>query len=134
MEQICQWRIRLANRKFSEAIDITPLHAYALILALKRLKIEYYVAPYEADAQLAYLIKAGMADAVFTEDSDLFPFGAKRVFMKMDKNRCDIEINLDDLKKVEELNMQSFDQTMFLSVWIMSGCDYLPSVKGIGFK
>lgn len=24
-----------ANRKFSEAIDITPLHAYALILALK---------------------------------------------------------------------------------------------------
>jgi exonuclease-1 len=105
-----------ANRKFSEAIDITPLHAYALILALKRLKIAYYVAPYEADAQLAYLAKAGIADVVFTEDSDLLPFGAKRVFMKMDKNGYGIEINLDDLKKVEELNMQSFDQTMFLSV------------------
>jgi exonuclease 1 len=105
-----------ANRKFSEAIDITPLHAYALILALKKLKIDYYVAPYEADAQLTYLVNQGIADVVFTEDSDLLAFGAKRVFMKMEKNGFGVEINLDDLKKVEELNMQGFDQNMFLSV------------------
>jgi len=106
----------MANRKFSEAIDITPLHAYALILALKKLKITYYVAPYEADAQLAYLAQKGIVDVVFTEDSDLLAYGAKRVFMKMDKNGFGIEIRLDDLKKVEELNMQSFDQDMFLTV------------------
>lgn len=52
----------------------------------------------------------------------------------MDKNGFGVEINLSDLKKVEELNLESFDQSMFLSVWIMSGWDYLASIKGIGFK
>lgn len=37
------------------------------------------VAPYEADAQLAYLTKAGLAQAVITEDSDLLAFGCKKV-------------------------------------------------------
>ena len=30
------------------------------------------VAPYEADAQLAYLMKSGIAQLVITEDSDLY--------------------------------------------------------------
>lgn len=37
------------------------------------------VAPYEADAQLAYLIREGIADVVITEDSDLLAFGCKQV-------------------------------------------------------
>jgi exonuclease 1 len=103
-------------------------------LLWNKLKITYYVAPYEADAQLAYLSRMKIADVIFTEDSDLLAFGARRVFMKMEKNGFGVEINLDDLKKVEELNMRDLDQSLFLSVWIMSGCDYLASVKGIGFK
>lgn len=123
-----------ANRKFCEAIDITPLHAYALILALKKLNITYYVAPYEADAQLAYLSRAGIADIIMTEDSDLLAFGAQKLFMKMDKDGNGILIDKNDMHKVEELNMQNFDHDLFLTVCIISGCDYLSSVKGIGFK
>ena len=41
---------KMAMRKFSESIDITPKMALTLILALRELKVEYYVAPYEADA------------------------------------------------------------------------------------
>ena len=37
------------------------------------------MAPYEADAQLAYLTKSGLAHAVITEDSDLLAFGCKKV-------------------------------------------------------
>ena len=37
------------------------------------------VAPYEADAQLAYLMKAGIAQAIISEDSDLLVYGCKRV-------------------------------------------------------
>lgn len=37
------------------------------------------MAPYEADAQLAYLNKAGIVQAVITEDSDLLAFGCKKV-------------------------------------------------------
>lgn len=37
------------------------------------------VAPYEADAQLAYLNKIGVAQIVVTEDSDLLLFGCDKV-------------------------------------------------------
>ena len=37
-------------RKFAEAVDITPEMAYKFIQLLKQLNVEYYVAPYEADA------------------------------------------------------------------------------------
>ena len=46
------WRDELAK-----AIDITPEHAHQLILACRRHNIAYYVAPYEADAQLALLAR-----------------------------------------------------------------------------
>lgn len=41
--------------------------------------VDCMVAPYEADAQLAYLTKSGLAQAVITEDSDLLAFGCKKV-------------------------------------------------------
>lgn len=41
--------------------------------------VDCIVAPYEADAQLAYLTKAHLAQAVITEDSDLLAFGCKKV-------------------------------------------------------
>lgn len=41
--------------------------------------VDCIVAPYEADAQLAYLTKSGLAQAVITEDSDLLAFGCKKV-------------------------------------------------------
>ena len=41
--------------------------------------IDCIVAPYEADAQLAFLNKAGIAQVIVTEDSDLLLFGCDRV-------------------------------------------------------
>ena len=51
--------------------------------ALERLP-DFVVAPYEADAQLAYLARIGLVDAVITEDSDLIAFGVREVLLKMD--------------------------------------------------
>ena len=42
------------------------------------------VAPYEADAQLAFLSLAGIADLIISEDSDLAPFGCDKLLCKMD--------------------------------------------------
>ena len=42
------------------------------------------MAPYEADAQLAYLSREGIADVIITEDSDLMAFGATRMLYKLD--------------------------------------------------
>jgi hypothetical protein len=41
--------------------------------------VEFVVAPYEADAQLAYLARSGAVHAVLTEDSDMLPYGCPRV-------------------------------------------------------
>ena len=60
---------------------------------LKREGIECIVAPYEADAQLAYLALTGDVDAVITEDSDLLPYGCPtasvwRVASSRHQGRC----------------------------------------------
>lgn len=43
-------KMEMAMRKFSESVDISPEMAYEFIQVLKQLEVEYYVAPYEADA------------------------------------------------------------------------------------
>lgn len=108
--------------------------AYQFIQLLKKDNIEYYVAPYEADAQLAYMYLKGRAQVIITEDSDLLIFGAKKVFFKMDMNGNGIEVDIDRLREVEEINFRTFTQDMLLVTCILSGCDYLNSIKGIGFK
>lgn len=57
--------------------------------ALKQAGIEYIVAPYEADAQLAYLSISGYVDAVITEDSDLLAYGATRVRLRTERGQAD---------------------------------------------
>jgi len=52
----------------------------------------------------------------------------------MDKNGYGTEIDLDRLGEVEELNFRTFSGDMLLTCCILSGCDYLDSIKGIGFK
>lgn len=58
-----------------------PAHFNALPTskALRQAAVEFIVAPYEADAQLAYLIRSGAVDVVITEDSDCLPYGCRKV-------------------------------------------------------
>ena len=51
------------------------------VKACREKGVDCIVAPYEADAQLAYLNKSGIAQLVITEDSDLVLFGCDRVRM-----------------------------------------------------
>ena len=41
------------------------------------MNVPVIVAPYEADAQLTFLVNKGFADFAITEDSDLLPFGCE---------------------------------------------------------
>lgn len=61
------------------SIDVTHEMALMLIKECQKMNIDCIVAPYEADAQLAYLNIAGIADVVITEDSDLTLFGCTKV-------------------------------------------------------
>ena len=124
----------MAHKMFSAAVDITPEMAYKFVQVAKQMGVEFLVAPYEADAQLAYMYKSGRADVVITEDSDLIAYGVKKCFYKMDIAGQGYEINLDELQLVEEINLRTFTLDMLLITCILSGCDYLESIKGIGLK
>jgi len=125
---------KLAQEEFQKCIDITPQMALEFIKALREAKIQYVVAPYEADAQLAYLDKIGLISAVITEDSDLIIFGCKQVIVKLDGTGQGHLIRREDLGKSEELRLTGFTLEHLIQVAILSGCDYLPSIHGIGLK
>lgn len=121
-----------ANEHFKKAVDITPEMAYEWILKLKEKNIEYIVSPFEADAQLAYLSKIKYIDCIITEDSDMIPYGSLCCLYKMDKYGYGEEIKLKDLEKNKDLSFKQFTQDMVIRMCILSGCDYLNSLNGIG--
>ena len=93
-----------AREYYVKCVDVTTEMAYQLIKvtfelspstcsdklsrfwqqALRAEGIQYVVAPYEADAQLAYLERVGIVDGILTEDSDLLVFGCQTVLFKLD--------------------------------------------------
>ncbi|XP_014476434.1 PREDICTED: exonuclease 1 isoform X2 [Dinoponera quadriceps] len=116
------------------AIDITHEMALELIKYCQSENIDCIVAPYEADAQLAYLNISNIADVVITEDSDLTLFGCKKIFFKMDINGNGVLIEQDRLHLAMDMRPEQFNMDELRYICILSGCDYLPSLPGIGLK
>nr|XP_046257985.1 exonuclease 1 isoform X2 [Scatophagus argus] len=124
-------RLSEARDCFTRCVNITPNMAHNLIKAARARGVDCIVAPYEADAQLAYLTKSGLAQAVITEDSDLLAFGCRKVILKMDKHGNGLEIDQSNLGRCRSLG-NIFTEEKFRYMCILSGCDYLPSLHGIG--
>lgn len=95
-----------ADRKFAESVDITPTIAYHTLKYVQKYykKVECIVAPYEADAQLAYLSRIGYIDGVVTEDSDLIVFGAKLILYKLKNDHTCTVIDNKNIFEVSNLN------------------------------
>ncbi|CAF0788729.1 unnamed protein product [Rotaria sordida] len=123
-------KTREAEQFFQKAIEITPDMVLNVIRTLRTMGIDIIVAPYEADAQLAYLNRAKIVDYVITEDSDLVLFGCHHILFKLDEqgNGELFERTKFDLKK--EFGLDSFER--FRWMCILSGCDYLENITGIG--
>lgn len=101
--------------------------------------MQYVVAPYEADAQLAYLERMDIVDAILTEDSDLLVFGCKNVLFKLDTTaHTVVSISRKDFGAVttscSDISLVGWSDAQFRSMAVLSGCDYLPSIPGIGLK
>jgi len=115
---------------FMQTVKISPDIINDTKLMLQVLGIPYIDSPEEADAQCVCLMKNNLAYAVATEDMDLLTFGASRVLKDFFSTKDDeiLEINLENMLK--ELK---FDSEQFIDLSILLGCDYLPTVDGIGF-
>ncbi|XP_059533465.1 exonuclease 1 isoform X2 [Myotis daubentonii] len=124
-------KVSEARECFTRCVNITPAMAHNVIKAARAQGVDCLVAPYEADAQLAYLNKAGIVQAIVTEDSDLLAFGCKKVILKMDQFGNGLEIDQARLGMCRQLG-DVFTEEKFRYMCILSGCDYLSSLRGIG--
>lgn len=134
MEHESNGNLSAAYECYQKAVDISPSVAHDLIQVLKQNDVSYVVAPYEADAQMTFLALSKQVEAVITEDSDLIVFGCPRIIYKMDKFGHGVEFKNTMLGQNKELDLRGFTQTMLLEMCILSGCDYLQSLPGMGLK
>lgn len=125
---------------------VAPYEADAQLtfLALQGFPIFCFFAPDEKSS--------GKIGAVVSEDSDLLPFGCQRVMYKMDKNGKGEEIRglktWIGARGMKIVSTPKWDQETFMQMCVLSGitgeghvslinmansgCDYLPSLNGMG--
>lgn len=129
---LIEGKIQQARECYQRAVDVTSTMAHEVIVECRRRGIDYIVAPYEADAQLAYLAQCKLADIVITEDSDLILFGCEKVLFKMDRAGFGQLYEKSRLGECFGQLADRFTHDKFRQMCILSGCDYLPSLPGIG--
>lgn len=127
-------RVADAYQELQKAVDVTPYMARELIEELKKLNVQYVVAPYEADAQLVFLERQGIIDGIISEDSDMLVFGAKKLLSKLDQHGDCIEISRSNFSACREVSFIGWTDADFRRMCILSGCDYLPNIPKMGLK
>jgi exonuclease-1 len=123
-----------AHLELQKSVDVTPEMARMFIEELKHHNIQYVVAPYEADSQMAYLERKGIIDGVLSEDSDLLVFGVKCLITKLDKYGECVEVNRNHFTACREVSFVGWSDADFRRMAILSGCDYLSGIGGLGLK
>ncbi|KAF1980943.1 hypothetical protein K402DRAFT_254198 [Aulographum hederae CBS 113979] len=123
-----------AQSELQKAVDVTPEMARMLIEELKHSNIDFVVAPYEADSQLAYLERKGIIHGILSEDSDLLVFGARVLLTKLDQYGDCVMIRRDDFTACREVSLVGWTDADFRRMAILSGCDYLTNITNMGLK
>lgn len=121
-----------ARLHLSRAVNVSPRMAADFIKVVRahRPTVDVIVAPFEADAQLAYLSSSGYVDSVISEDSDMIPYRCKEMIFKLDKDgscqRLVLQHIYDRVPAAKnELDFRKFSKDMMLSMCVAAGCDYL---------
>lgn len=95
---------------------------------LRLFGIPYITAPMEAEAQCAELVSLRLVDGVITDDSDVFLFGAERVYKNMFNQSKTVECFLTtDLSRELGLGRDTLIQLAYLL-----GSDYTEGLPGVG--
>jgi exonuclease-1 len=85
------------------------------------------------------LERIGSVHGVITEDSDLLVFGCRTVLFKLDAVTstvaCILRSDFGSITSAESgISLSGWSDVQFRAMAILSGCDYLPSIPGIGLK
>ncbi|KDR78874.1 hypothetical protein GALMADRAFT_137860 [Galerina marginata CBS 339.88] len=108
--------------------DITQQMIAQIMTMLRLFGIPYITAPMEAEAQCAELVSLNLVDGVITDDSDVFLFGAQRVYKNMFNQSKTVEcFLLTDLSR--ELGL---DRDTLIHLAYLLGSDYTEGLPGVG--
>lgn len=129
-----QGEFRKAEEAYQRACPVTFKMTRDVIRQCRKLNVEYVVAPYEADAQLAWMMTSGYIDSVITEDSDLLVYGAENILYKMNKEGHGELYQSKNLPCLDTLSMNNFTEDMFMYMCVCSGCDFFKGVKTLGIR
>ncbi|RWS07484.1 flap endonuclease 1-like protein [Dinothrombium tinctorium] len=119
--------------KFSKRlVRVTRQHNEDCKKLLTLMGLPIICAPSEAEAQCAQLCKEGLVYAVATEDMDGLTFGAPKLIRNLSAGGSAENCKEYTLSKV--LQGLELDQSQFIDLCILMGCDYCNSIKGVGGK
>ncbi|CUA75861.1 DNA repair protein UVH3 [Rhizoctonia solani] len=111
-----------------DAEDVTAQMSAQIQILLRLFGVPFVNAPMEAEAQCAFLAQRGLVEGVITDDSDVFLFGAGRVYRNMFNQSKVVECFLSaDLER--ELGL---DRETLISLAYLLGSDYTEGLPGVG--
>lgn len=116
------------RKDLGNADDITDQMVRDIQELLKLFGIPYLVSPMEAEAQCATLEAMKLVDGTVTDDSDVFLFGASRIYKNMFNQQRFVECYLaQDVEREMLLTRKKLIQLAFLL-----GSDYTEGIPGVG--
>ena len=83
---VAQGKQKEAMQMFTQSLTVSKEMIKQFILLLIRMRIPYIIAPYEADAEIAFLSRTGIVDAVISEDSDTLCYRCPCTLFKLSDN------------------------------------------------
>ena len=129
---------RMQEEAARRAVRVTDKMVSDVMASLRMIEgVDVMRAPYEADAQLAYLARHDDVHCVVTEDSDLVAYGCPRVLLKLDRNNGEgLLVKKEDLwsLSVKGFSLKGYDERMLLEMCVLCGVDYLSSPHGLGIR
>lgn len=119
-ELLRQGNVSEARKYQQRCVDVTHEMALKLIERCREINVDCIVAPYEADAQLAFLNKIGLADYVVTEDTDLILFGCRKILFKLDVFGNSDLVDIEKLHLAMDCAKEIFTMDKFRLMCILS--------------
>ncbi|KAH0479613.1 MAG: uncharacterized protein KVP18_001968 [Porospora cf. gigantea A] len=123
-----------ALKEFRQSIAISDEMLRTFFDVMTQNGYQVLFAPNEADSQCAFLAISGQVAGVISEDSDLLVFGAPLVVFKLDEEGQGLQVQYDELSRAGLLPPTLFTHWRFVTMAVLAGCDYCPSLVGVGVK
>ena len=114
-------------------VKVNKQHIKDVQELLTLMGVPWYEAPGEAEAQASRMCAQGIVYGTGTEDMDALTFGTTKLVRHLTESEARKKPVLEfDLQSVLKGMGVTMDQ--FIDICILCGCDYCPSIRGIGPK